>query len=153
MDVFKDKYIIMELIPSHSKSELGEIIQLQALKLNGLQLIERFDYRLDYDKILNKDLQAMISYDNHLFTYVDKSDAIMKAFKKFSLDLPLLIIDNDYTKDYLKGLDNLKISVFKYLDLELSDDVFSKLIQKYNLKPSNHLVDLLYEAIIEKSNN
>ena len=103
MDVFKDKYIIMELIPSHSKSELGEIIQLQALKLNGLQLIERFDYRLDYDKILNKDLQAMISYDNHLFTYVDKSDAIMKAFKKFSLDLPLLIIDNDYTKDYLKG--------------------------------------------------
>ena len=117
MDVFKDKYIIMELIPSHSKSELGEIIQLQALKLNGLQLIERFDYRLDYDKILNKDLQAMISYDNHLFTYVDKSDAIMKAFKKFSLDLPLLIIDNDYTKDYLKGLDNLKISVFKYLDL------------------------------------
>ena len=131
MDVFKDKYIIMELIPSHSKSELGEIIQLQALKLNGLQLIERFDYRLDYDKILNKDLQAMISYDNHLFTYVDKSDAIMKAFKKFSLDLPLLIIDNDYTKDYLKG-ENCR-DIIKKLALSVVFCVIPALLFKFCL--------------------
>ena len=26
-------------------------------------------------------------------------------------------------------------------------------MQKYNLEPSNHLVDLLYEAIIYESNN
>ena len=38
------------------------------------------------------------------------------------------------------------------MDLEISDDVFDKLMKKYNLEPSNHLVDLLYESIINDSN-
>ena len=37
--------------------------------------------------------------------------------------------------------------------MEHSYDVFNKIMKKYNLEPSNHLVDLLYEAIIYESNN
>ena len=88
------KYVILEIIPSTSKRETGNILQIQALKLNELKLIDRFDYRLD---------------------------------------IPL---------------NNPKESVFKHLNLEYSQDVFDKIINKYNLEPSNHLVDLLYEAII-----
>ena len=72
----------------------------------------------------------------------------MKEFIKFIGKDKLLIIDNYYTLDYLKDIKNKKDSVFKYLGLELSDDVFDKVIDKYKLEPSNHFVDLLYEAII-----
>ena len=41
------KYVILEIIPSTSKRETGNILQIQALKLNELKLIDRFDYRLD----------------------------------------------------------------------------------------------------------
>ena len=34
-----------------------------------------------------------------------------------------------------------------------SYDVFNQIIKKYQLEPSNHLVDLIYEAIIYESNN
>lgn len=43
-----------------------------------------------------------------------------------------------------------KESIFKYLNLDMSDDVFDRLINKYNLEASNYLVDLLYEAIIRE---
>ena len=43
--------------------------------------------------------------------------------------------------------------MFKHLDLSISNDVFEQLIKKYELEPSNHIVDLLYEAIIKESNN
>ena len=46
------KYIILELIPT--KSIGGDIIQLSALKIDDLKLIDRFDYRLNEDKIFNK---------------------------------------------------------------------------------------------------
>ena len=32
----------------------------------------------------------------------------------------------------------------------MSDDVFDRLVNKYNLEASNYLVDLLYEAIIKE---
>ena len=48
---------------------------------------------------------------------------------------------------------NKKELIYPYLDMEHSYDVFNKIIKKYNLEPSNHLVDLLYEAIIYESNN
>ena len=38
MDLQKDKYIIIELIPTHSESEKGFIAQLSALKLDGIKL-------------------------------------------------------------------------------------------------------------------
>lgn len=146
------EYIILEIIPSTSKRETGNILQIQALKLNGLKLISRFDYRLDIP-VNNSDLLNMISYDKENFTYVKDEVQLIKEFKDFIKDLPLLIIDNSYTLDYLDEFNNSKESIFKYLNLEYSLDIFDKIITKYNLEPSNNLVDLLYEALIYESNN
>ena len=147
------EYIILEIIPTTSTKETGKIIQIQALKLNNLKLLDRLDIRLDESNITNPDLLAMISYDKENFTYFQDEEKLLETFKNFISDLPLLIIDNEYTKDYLKDFTNLKESIFKYLNLELTDDVFSNLIKKYNLEPSNNLVDLLYEGLIYESNN
>lgn len=147
------EYIILEIIPTTSKKETGKIIQIQALKLNNLKLLDRLDIRLDESNITNPDLLAMISYDKENFTYFQDEEKLLETFKKFISDLPLLIIDNEYTKDYLKDFTNLKESIFKYLNLELTDDVFTNLINKYHLEPSNNLVDLLYEGLIYESNN
>lgn len=147
------EYIILEIIPTTSKKETGKIIQIQALKLNNLKLLDRLDIRLDESNITNPDLLAMISYDKENFTYFQDEEKLLETFKNFISDLPLLIIDNEYTKDYLKDFTNLKESIFKYLNLELTDDVFTNLINKYHLEPSNNLVDLLYEGLIYESNN
>ena len=147
------EYIILELIPTTSKKETGKIIQIQALKLNNLKLLDRLDIRLDESNITNPDLLAMISYDKENFTYFQDEEKLLETFKNFISDLPLLIIDNEYTKDYLKDFTNQKESIFKYLNLELTDDVFTNLINKYHLEPSNNLVDLLYEGLIYESNN
>ena len=153
MKLVDKKYVVLELIPSSSNAKTGTIIQLQALKLDGIKLIERFDYRLDEDLIKNNDLKNLVSYDKEIFCYVNDTNVILKEFKKWIGKLPLLIIDNNYTLDYLSEIKNKKESVFKYLDLSISNDVFDKLITKYELEPSNHIVDLLYEAIIKESNN
>ena len=47
MDLQKEKYIIVEVIPTHSNSEEGFIAQISALKLDGIKLLDRFDYRVD----------------------------------------------------------------------------------------------------------
>ena len=146
------EYIILELIPTHSKRELGKIIQLQALKIKDFNLIDRFDYRLSEDKITNKDLVNLISYDKDYFKYVNDDKKMLKEFKKWSNDLPLLILDNDYTNDYLSELKNEKESIAKYLDTEYNDDLINNLIKKYNLEPTNHIVDLLYESMIMHDN-
>jgi DNA polymerase III alpha subunit (gram-positive type) len=142
------EYIIVEIIPSHSNSKYGFIVQLQALKIKEDKIIDRLDLRVNEDLINNPDLVNMISYDEEMFTYVNDKEDILKDFIKFIGKDKLLIIDNYYTLDYLSTIKNKKESVFKYLDLELSDDVFDKIMKKYKLEPSNHLVDLLYEAII-----
>lgn len=147
------KYVILEIIPSAVDPKKGDIVQLSALKINGYKLESRFDYRLCEEKVNNIDLLNMTNYDKELFNYVDTTRKIMTRFKKWIEDYDLLIIDNLYTKSYLKNIDNKKESIFKYLNLELSDDVIDKVIKKYNLQPSNHIVDLLYEALIEESNN
>ena len=150
IDIKNDKYIIVEIIPTSLNSSKGSIIQIQALKIDGLKLKDRFDYRINLDLINIPDLREMISYDIDSFKYTNNSNDLIKEFKVFIEDLPLLIIDNSYTKDYLKSIKNKKESIFKYLDMEFSDDVFDKLINKYNLEPSNHLVDLLYESLIQE---
>ena len=147
------KYIILEIIPDAISPKYGNIIQLSALKLDGLKLLDRFDYRLKYDKINNNDLRELISYDKNSFKYVDDYRKILDKFKKWSKGLPLLIIDNTYTYNFLEDIDNEKKSIFTYLGLEYSDDVIDKVIQKYNLQPSNYIVDLLYEALIYENNN
>lgn len=62
MNLQKDKYIIVEIIPTHSDSEKGFIAQISALKLNGIILEDRFDYRVKPQFIENEDLKEIISY-------------------------------------------------------------------------------------------
>jgi DNA polymerase III alpha subunit (gram-positive type) len=150
MNLNKERYIILEIIPTAVDPKNGDIAQLSALKINGIKLEDRFDYRLDKSKIKIADILRMLDYDNESFKYVKTTKTIMKNFKKFIEDLPLLIIDNTYTKNYLIDIDNKKESVFKYLGLDVSDDVFDKIMNKYGLEPSNYLVDLLYEALIKE---
>ena len=147
------EYIIVEIIPNHSNSKIGFIVQLQALKIKEQKLIRRLDLRVNDSLIENQDLREMISYDKDMFTYYNDKVSIMKEFEKFIGKDKLIIIDNFYTKDYLNSIKNKKESVFSYLDMVYSDDVFDKLINKYQLEPSNHLVDLLYEALVFEQNN
>lgn len=148
MDIKKDKIIILELIPTNLKNNNGIIIQLSALKLDGLKLIERFDYRLKDDKLPLSQLKDMINYDNDQFTYVDNDSIILDKFKNFAKDYNILILDNIYTKDYIDHLDNNIDYILKYLNLEYDKDIIDTIINKYNLVNSNHIVDLLYEALM-----
>lgn len=148
MNLKNKRYIILEIIPT--KVIGGDVAQISALKINGIKLEDRFDYRLDKSKRNVPDILNMINYDNDSFKYVMSTKSLMKNFKKFIEDLPLLIIDNSYTRNYLEEFDNEKESVFKYLNLDITDDVFDRLINKYNLKVSNYLVDLIYEALIKE---
>lgn len=153
MKLQKDKYIIVEIIPTHSNSEEGFIAQISALKLNGIILEDRFDYRVASNLIENEEIKRIISYDKNQFTYVNNIYFILEKFKKWSKNYPLLIIEETYTLDYLKELKNEKELIYSYLNLKYSEDVFDRIKEKYKLKPSNHLVDLLYEAIIYEGNN
>lgn len=153
MDLQKDKYIIVEIIPTHSDSEKGIIAQISALKLNGIKLEDRFDYRVTNKYIDNEDLKQMISYDKDMFTYVDNKYFIIEKFKQWAKDYPLLLIEDSYTKNYLKELANVKELVYPYLQLDYSLDIFERIMKKYSLEPSNHLVDIIYEAIIYEGNN
>lgn len=143
-----EEYIVMELIPSHSNADKGIIVQIQALKIKNLKLVERFDYRVDESLVDNSDLLKMISYDKDMFKYSDTEEYLVKKFKKFIGKDKLLIIDNFYTRGYLKNIKNKKESIFSYLNIEYSNDVFDKIKKKYNLEDTNHLVDLLYEALL-----
>lgn len=147
------KYIILEIIPTMSDPKYGVIAQLSALKLNGLVLDERFDYRLKEEKIQNQDILRILNYDKENFKYVNTSEEIMNQFKEFIEDYDLLIIDNSYTKKYLEKIKNKKESIFKYLHMRFSDNVIDRIIKKYQLEKSDHIVDLLYEALIFESNN
>ncbi len=146
-------YIIVEIIPTASNPKYGVIAQLSALKLNGLVLKERFDYRLKEEMIPNQDILRMINYDKEDFKYVDSSEEIMNQFQEFIGDYDLLIIDNAYTKKYLEKIKNKKESIFKYMHMRFSDNVIERMIKKYQLEKSNYIVDLLYEALIFESNH
>lgn len=150
LDLKKDRYIILELIPTASTKENGEIIQLSALKLEGLQLVDRFDYRLEEDKVPIQELLPIISYDPDSFHYVESTQELLDFFSSWSEDLPLLIMNNGYTENYLADLTNDKEAIFPYLNMEFSDEVIRLMIEKYHLVESNYVVDLLYEALIQE---
>jgi DNA polymerase III alpha subunit (gram-positive type) len=151
MDILKEKYIIIEIIPTTSKKETGDLVQISALKLHGLQLLERFDYRLNPAKIQIPDLVQLTSYDKENFIYLESTEQLLKTFSIWSCGLPLLILDNDYTKSYLKDLPNLKQSICPFLKTEYQENIIETLIQKYQLEPSNYIVDLLYESILKEN--
>ena len=146
-------YIILELIPTTISIETGNIIQLSALKINDLNLIDRFDYRLSEDKIQSNDFKELISYDKESFKYVDTTKEILDKFKCWCEDYTLLILDNPYTRSYLKDIENTKENILDRLNLEYSDEVIDNIIKKYKLQPSNYIVDILYEGLIYESNN
>ncbi len=148
MDLNNKEYIILEIIPTAIHPSKGDIIQLQALKLNGIKLIDRFDYRLKEDKISIPQFIDMISYDKDLFTYKETTKEILNDFKEWTNNLPLLILNNTYTNNFLEELTNEKQDILKYLDMKYTDNIIEDIIKKYQLEPSNHIVDLLYEALM-----
>ena len=150
MDLNNTKYIILELIPTSLNPEKGLIIQLSALKLEGLKLLDRFDYRLKEELNPYPQMLEMFSYDKNSFTYKDTKEEILNDFTKWTEDLPLLILDNQYTPKYLASLSNQQESILNYLNEEYQDDIIEKIINKYNLEPSNYIVDVLYEALIKE---
>ena len=143
MNLKTDKYIIVEIIPTYSTKDKGYIAQLSALKIDNLKLLDRFDYRIKDNLIENDDLKRFIQYDKKSFTYVDNKYFIIEKFKQWAEDYPLLILEE---------IENTKELVYPYLNMEYSLDVFEKILDKYKLEPSNHLVDLIYEAIIFETN-
>lgn len=150
MDLLNEKYVILEIIPTGIDRDHGEIVQLSALKLDGLKLIDRFDYRLNEEKVPIQEFIDMCSYDKDSFNYVDNTDLILDKFKEFVGNLPLLIIDNSYTRNFLNIFDNNKECVFNYMDINNNDDSIQEMINKYKLEESNYIVDLIYEALIRE---
>lgn len=153
MELLKSKYIIVEIIPTSSNPSTGDIIQISALKLDGLSLLDRFDYRLDKNKLPIPEMLPWISYDEELFTYKDNAKTILEEFANWSEKLPILILDETYTLAYLSSLSNQLIPILSFLDETYSTDIIDKLIIKYKLEPSNYIVDLLYECLIQKLGN
>lgn len=148
----KEKYIILELIPTSSNPKNGDIIQLSALKIDDMQLIDRFDYRLNEEYIPLTEMVRMISYDQDKFVYKETTFDIMKDFEEWIEDYPLLILNNSYTLSYLENISNIKKDIGSYLHIPYSDDMIDIIINKYHLEPSDYIVDLLYEALIYESN-
>lgn len=148
----EEKYVIVEIIPEAISPDKGNLVQISALKLDGLKLIDRFDYRLNYDLVTNKDILKLISYDQDSFTYLNSTGELLNKFSEWSEDLPVYIFDNRYTNNFLATLLNDKISIASVFDMDYTDDFVELLIKKYNLEPSNYIVDLIYEALIYRSN-
>lgn len=149
MNLLNEEYIILEIIPTAIHPSKGDIIQLSALKIKGIQLQGRFDERLSERLIAIEDFKDLISYDKDSFTYKESTKEILEDFSKWIGDLPLLIIDNAYTENFLESIPNKKESIFNYLDTKYNDNVIEELIEKYNIEPTNYIVDILYESLIK----
>lgn len=148
MKLNKDKYIILEIIPTNLKERDGIIIQLSALKIDSLNLLGRFDYRLKEEALPIIEMKSWIEYDKNSFTYVDSEKEILAHFKEFAEDLPILILDNIYTPAFIKELGNKQEQILDYLNLQYCETIIDDIITKYRLEPSEHIVDLLYEALM-----
>ena len=149
MNLLKDEYIILELIPTAINPQKGDIIQLSALKLKGLQLQDRFDERLEERLIALQDFKDLISHDKESFDYKSSTKEILTDFEKWSNNLPLLILNNIYTNNFLESLPNKKESILYYLNKEYHDRIIEELIEENNIEPTNYIVDILYESLIK----
>ena len=146
------KYVILELIPTATDPSRGDIIQLSALKIDNLNLVDRFDYRINDEFVPLSEMLDMISYDKDKFIYKESTKDILEDFSKWVEDYELLILNNSYTLNYLNNIHNMKRDISTYLNIPYSDDIIDVIIDKYSLQPSNYIVDLLYEALIYESN-
>jgi len=149
-----ENYIILELIPTATNPAAGEIVQLSAIKVNNFNITSRFDWRVAKSQIRNQELAALFSYDAAEFTCANTSLALMQAFQAWAETFPLFIINNAYTAAYLNyyQIANPTTSVFAQLNTTYHDGIIEELMQTYNLAPSNHIVDLLFEALIYRNN-
>lgn len=134
--------ILLELIPSKSKD--GDIIQIEALDIKNNEIIKRLNIRY-LAKNLDKKLIDMISYDKEDHIYLDSTKEILKTLKDFAKDKTIYIMDNSYTKDYLEEFNTSFIEEFLN---EEKDNFLEQMIKKYNIQPTNYVVDILYESII-----
>ena len=128
------EYIILEIIPDRLKN--GNIIQLEALRIKDLKLVDRLDIRLNEDLIPLDSLKEIVSYDKDKFIYKDTKEEIISEFK-----------------NVIEEIDNEKIDITNLLNMEYTDDLIDKIIEKYKLQPSNYIVDLLYEALMFENDN
>ena len=148
-----EKYVILELIPTSSDPKRGDIIQLSALKIDNLNLVDRFDYRISEEYVPLTEMLEMIGYDKEKFIYKETTREIIDDFIEWIEDYDLLILNNSYTLKYLESVPNLKRDISTYLNIPYTDQIIDNIIDKYKLQASNYIVDLLYEALIYESNN
>ena len=134
--------ILLELIPSKSKD--GDIIQIEALDIKNNEIINRLNIRYLAES-LDQKLIDMISYDKDDHSYLDSTESMLRALKDFAKDKTIYIMDNSYTKDYLKEFNTSFIEDFLG---EEKDNFLERMIKKYNIQPTNYIVDILYESII-----
>ncbi len=149
----KNEYVIVEIIPNRSKRELGgSIEQVSCLKIKDLYLVDSLYLRHNPEYIDIPDLVKMLDYGHDYFETTDYVNEVESRFKEFIGKTPLLIMDNDYTKNYLKDYPNKKKSIFKELDVEEHSNVFQEIMDLYGIQPTDDLVTILYEALISKHN-
>ena len=148
MNIKKDNFVIVEIIPSNTYENGGMIVQISALKIKDLKLDERLDVRLCDKALPFPEMKRFIDYDNEEFTILDNEKDLLKALKDFCRNYPLLILDEIYTPSFLNYLDNDKECILNYLNLHYHKNIIDEIMTKYHLEPSNHIVDLLYEALM-----
>ena len=138
-------YVIVEIIPTTRNPITGDIAQLSAIKKG--KRTKKLNLRLNKDKINIPDILRMTNYDNDKFEYWKTTNEIMNKFIKFIEDYDLIIIPNDYTKEYLSNIKNNKISISDKLGIDYSELLIDDIINKYNLEYSNDIVGILNDAI------
>jgi hypothetical protein len=139
------KYVIVEIIPTTRKKDTGDIAQLCAIKIDDI--ISNLNLRLEKDKIQIPDILNMINYDNNKFKYLPSTNKILNEFMLWSKNYKLIIIPNEYTLDYLRDLDNEKISICELLNIEFSNNLINDIVDKYNLNINDEVVNIIYNAI------
>ena len=138
-------YVIVEIIPTTRNPITGDIAQLSAIKKG--KKTKKLNLRLNKDKINIPDILRMTNYDNDKFEYLETTNEIMNKFIKFIEDYDLIIIPNDYTKEYLSNIKNNKISISDKLGIDYGELLIDDIINKYNLEYSNDIVGILNDAI------
>ena len=138
-------YVIVEIIPTTRNPITGDIAQLSAIKKG--KITKKLNLRLNKDKINIPDILRITNYDNDKFEYLETTNEIMNKFIKFIEDYDLIIIPNDYTKEYLSNIKNNKISISDKLGIDYSELLIDDIINKYNLEYSNDIVGILNDAI------
>ena len=147
------EYVIVEIIPNKSKRELGgSIEQVSCIKIKDLFFIDTLYLRHNLAYIENPDIVKMLDYGHDYFETTNYVNEVETRFKKYIGNTPLLIMDNEYTQNYLKDYPNEKKSIFEELGVKEHSNVFEELMKLYGIEPTDDLVTILYEALIGKHN-